>query len=202
MGYTTDFVGWVQIDPPLNEHETEYLQAFNQTRRWDRPDGPFVVLSHPLADDEPSGSRDVYNTPAAGEPGLWCPWAPTLDGRALSFDGCEKAYGAVDWMGYLIATFLAPGATASASGDEQFAEFTFDHTCDGAVAACRRDTGRMSVILVRDNAVEEVVLLPGVPEDVVWAGMPYEEEMDRARTRAAVRRAAYDERLTARLDAR
>ena len=25
MGYSTDFVGWVQIDPPLNPEETEYL---------------------------------------------------------------------------------------------------------------------------------------------------------------------------------
>jgi hypothetical protein len=44
-----------------------------------------------------------------------------------------------------------------------------------------------------------VVLLPGVPEGVVWAGLPYEPEMDRHRNRAAVRRAAYDERLVSRV---
>lgn len=77
MGYTTDFVGWVQIDPPLNEHETDYLRAFNRTRRWDRSEGRFVVLPHPLADDEPKSDVDAYNRPAKGEPGLWCPWTVT-----------------------------------------------------------------------------------------------------------------------------
>lgn len=201
MGYTTDFVGWVQIDPPLNEHETEYLRAFSRTRRWDRPAGRYVVLPHPLTDDEPTvgSGTDAYNRPARGEPGLWCPWAPTTDGKALAFDSHEKAYDAVSWLGYLIRVFLEPGAEAGTSGDRQFESFTFDHVCDGAVAACRRDTGRLSLILVTDNQVDELVLLPGVPESVVWGGLPYEEELDRRRQRAAVRRAAYDERLVSRV---
>jgi len=201
MGYTTDFVGWVQIDPPLNEHETEYLRAFSRTRRWDRPGGKYVVLPHPLAEDEPTldDRSDAHNRPAHGEPGPWCPWLPSTDGRVLAFDGREKAYDAVAWLRYLIRAFLAPGAEASAGTDPQFTGFSFDHVCDGAVAACRRDTGRTSLILVTDNEVDELVLMPGVPEDVVWAGLPYEEEADRARQRAAVRRAAYDERLVRRV---
>lgn len=198
MGYTTDFVGWVQMDPPLNEHETDYLRAFSQTRQWDRPKGRFVVLAHPLADDEPNGPVDAYNRPAPAEPGLWCPWTPAMEGNVLAFDGVEKAYRAVAWLDYLISTFLSPGGAASTSGDAQFGDFTFDHICDGAVASCRRDTGRLSVILVTDNTVEERVLLPGVPEGVVWGGLPYEAEADRAHTRAAIRRAAYDMRLVAR----
>ena len=63
MGYTTDFIGWVQIDPPLNEHETDYLRAFNRTRRWDRPEGPFVVLPHPLADDGDEMGRSKPSGP-------------------------------------------------------------------------------------------------------------------------------------------
>lgn len=201
MGYTTDFVGWVQVDPPLNEHETEYLRAFSRTRRWDRPGGKYVVLPHPLTDDEPTveSGTDAHNRPARGEPGLWCPWAPTTDGNALAFDGHEKAYDAVAWLGYLIRVFLEPGAEAATSGDPQFENFTFDHVCDGAVAACRRDTGRVSLILVTGNEVDELELLPGVPENVIWGGLPYEEELDRQRQRAAVRRAAYDERLVSRV---
>jgi hypothetical protein len=195
MGYTTDFVGWVQVDPPLNEHETDYLRAFNRTRRWHRPEGPYVVLPHPLADDEPREDVDAYNRPAPGEPGLWCPWTATSDGTALAHDGIEKAYQAVRWLQYLIDTFLREGATAATTGDPVFADFSFDHVCDGAVAACRRDTGRLSILLVTDNGVEERVLLPGVPDGVVWAGLPYEAEIDRDRQRSAVRGAAYDEWL-------
>lgn len=201
MGYTTDFVGWVQIDPPLRDEETDYLRAFNQTRRFDRKAGPYVVLDHPLADDEDSDTdypEERYDKPAPGEPSLRCPWTPVTSGRYLSYDGCEKAYEAVGWLDYLIRTFLAPGAAAAESGEEVFRDFTFDHICDGAVAACRRDTGRLSVILVTDNVVDERVILPGVPESVVWAGMPYEEDVDRYRQRAAVRRAAYDPRLASR----
>lgn len=168
MGYTTDFIGWVQIDPPLNEQETEYLRAFNRTRRWDRPEGPYVVLPHPLADDDDEAGNDARNRLAPGEPGVWCPWTPTTDGSALAFDGIEKAYQATRWLQYLIDTFLAPGATVADLDDPQFADFTTDHICDGAVASCRRDTGRVAVIFVTENVVDERVLLPGVDEGVVW----------------------------------
>jgi hypothetical protein len=199
MGYTTDFIGWVQIDPPLNEHETDYLRAFNRTRRWDRPEGPYVVLPHPLADDDDEAGSDARNRLAPGEPGVWCPWTPTTDGSALAFDGIEKAYQATRWLQYLIDTFLAPSATVADLDNPQFADFTTDHICDGAVASCRRDTGRVAVILVTENVVDERVLLPGVDEGVVWGDLPYEAEIDRYRQAAAVRRAAYDERLVSRV---
>ena len=199
MGYTTDFIGWVQIDPPLNEQETDYLRAFNRTRRWDRPEGPYVVLPHPLADDDDEAGNDARNRLAPGEPGVWCPWSPTTDGSALAFDGIEKAYRATRWLQYLIDTFLAPGATVADLDGPQFADFTTDHICDGAVASCRRDTGRVAVIFVTENVVDERVLLPGVDEGVVWGGLPYEAEIDRYRQAAAVRRAAYDERLVSRV---
>jgi hypothetical protein len=198
MGYTTDFVGWVQVDPPLNELEADYLRAFSRTRRWDRPAGPYIVLPHPLAADEVGEDVDAYNRPSIGEPSLWCPWTATGNGAALAFDGIEKAYGATAWLEYLIQTFLQPNATAAQVDDAALDGFTFNHVCDGAVASCRRDTGQVSLILVTDNKVDERVLLPGVPEGVVWAGLPYEAEIDRHRQRAAVRRAAYDERLVSR----
>ena len=167
--------------PPLNEPETDYLRAFSRSRRWDRPAGPYVVLPHPLADDEHEPDIDAYDRPAPGEPGLWCPWTPTTDGRVLPFDGIEKACHATRWLSYVIHTFLAPGATVAGLDDSQFADFTTDHVCDGAVASCRRDTGQVAVILVTDNTVDERVLLPGVGEGVVWGGLPYEAEVDRCR---------------------
>jgi hypothetical protein len=97
MGYATDFIGHVLIDPPLNAEEADYLTAFTRARHWDRPGGPYVVPDHPL---EPRATVDVetYNRVAEGKPGLWCPWTPCLDGHCLTFDGMEKAYSAVSWM--------------------------------------------------------------------------------------------------------
>ncbi|CAN5120958.1 hypothetical protein BH20ACT5_BH20ACT5_20370 [soil metagenome] len=197
MGYTTDFVGWVQIDPPCNEQETEYLRAFNRTRRWDRPAGPYFVLDHPLDEEEVGVSThgEAFNRPGPGEPSLWCPWTVGGAGGFLCFDGVEKAYAADRWLGYLIDTFLAPSATAARSGDPSFVSFTFDHVCDGAVAACRRDTGELSVIFATDNVVDGRVLLPGVPLGVVWGGLPYEPERDRFRQGSVIRRAAHDARF-------
>lgn len=198
MGYTTDFVGWVQIDPPCNEQESEYLCAFNRTRRWNRPAGPYVVLDHPLDEEGLSTDGEDYNRPAPGEPSLWCPWTVGAGGGHLCWDGAEKAYAADGWLAHLIDSFLTPSAAAASSGDRLFDGFTFDHVCDGAVAACRRDTGELSVIFVTDNVIDTRVIMPGMPAGVVWAGLPYEAEHDRIVQRSAIRRAAHDARFAAR----
>jgi hypothetical protein len=43
MGYTTDFSGKIQIEPPLNKEEIQYLRKFNETRRMHRKNGPYFV---------------------------------------------------------------------------------------------------------------------------------------------------------------
>jgi hypothetical protein len=43
MGYTTYFDGAVEIDPPLNDEEIEFLTKFAETRRMDRTKGPYYV---------------------------------------------------------------------------------------------------------------------------------------------------------------
>ena len=47
MGYTTDFIGHVDIAPALNEAEIDYLEAFCASRRWERPGGPYEVPGNP-----------------------------------------------------------------------------------------------------------------------------------------------------------
>lgn len=39
MGYTTDFLGHIDVHPPLNEAEQTYLTAFSRSRRFDREGG-------------------------------------------------------------------------------------------------------------------------------------------------------------------
>lgn len=208
MGYSTDFLGHIEISPPLNPAEVEYLTAFGESRHWDRPGGPYAVPDNLRLDaivvGEPDpetgvpttrgpvspGSDDVerFNSVAPGQPQLYCQWVPCPSGCCLSYGGHEKFYAPTDWMRYLIAHFLNPGAGASRSGLDCFADFTFDHQLDGAIVACRRDTRRLWEIRVRRNRVTERDIVPGVPEREVWGPFPYEQEMDELDERRRRRR--------------
>jgi hypothetical protein len=181
MGYTTDFVGHVDIEPALNQDEIEYLFAFSHSRRFDRPDGPYAVPGNPMAaldDERETVDVDTYNRIAPGQPQLWCQWVPCLDGCCLSFNGHEKFYQPVDWMRYLINHFLKPGAAASRSGLPAFEHFTFDHRLDGMVVGCRRDNKELFAIQVKANRVTERILRPGLPEYFGREPLAYERAID------------------------
>lgn len=179
MGYTTDFIGHVDIEPPLNDVEIEYLIAFSQSRRCRRPGGTYVVPANPRAED-PYGAPDVDSEAVPeGQPGYWCDWEPCWDGCCLSYNGNEKFYGSVSWMRYLIDHFLRPGAHASSSSDPQFEHFTFDHVLDGTVVGCRRDNKELFAIVVERNEVREEVIRRADPRYVDWPPLPYEEAIDR-----------------------
>jgi hypothetical protein len=162
MGYTTDFIGHVDIEPPLNDAEQAYLAAFAASRRWRRPNGPYAVPGNPAAEEEhPSATEDRrINEPPNGQPGLWCDWVPCWDGCCLAYNGHEKFYSPTRWMSYLIEHFLIPGAHAAGSGLPQFEEFTFDHRLDGIVAGCRRDNKELFLIHVEASQVSEEILRP------------------------------------------
>ena len=49
-----------------------------------------------------------YNSPPSTQPGLWCQWVPTEEGKGIEWDGGEKFYAYVEWLRYLIANFLKP----------------------------------------------------------------------------------------------
>jgi hypothetical protein len=182
MGYTTDFLGHFEITPGLNAAERKYLTAFGESRRWDRPAGPYAVPDHPVLEDvsgDRPDDREACNRPPAGQPQLYCQWRVCPLGCCLSWDGHEKFYEPTGWLECLIAHFLAPGADASHTDDPQFADFTFDHVVNGVVAACRRDTRRLWTITARDNVVREHTLVRGDDEWQSWGPFPYEVESDR-----------------------
>jgi hypothetical protein len=176
MGYTTDFVGNLTITPRLNEEEIDYLQAFFDSRRCQRPGGSYDVPGNPRAEDLDDFDRDDYNTRAPGQPDLWCGWSICWDGDCLAWSGVEKSYAMVAWLRYLIAHFLKPGAKAA--GDPRFAAFTFDHRVNGMVVGCRRDTKELFAMTVSDNVVRERVLSPGNPAWASYPDLPYEIEND------------------------
>lgn len=164
MGYSTEFVGHIEIDPPLNAAEQRYLKAFGGSRRMHRKSGPYVTGRDAGPDPDVIDSNKV--TP--GQPGLWCQWVPSCAGRCLIWDRGEKFYAPTEWMRYLIDHFLRPDALAATASARGFEKFTFDHSCNGEVAARREDTGRLWLIVVDDNKVSEQQRVAGISTDVVW----------------------------------
>jgi hypothetical protein len=184
VGYTTDFIGHIEIDPPLNTTEQHYLLAFSASRRYDRMGGPYGVPGNPSAEhDERPADIDTYNALAPGQPSLWCGWQPCWGGCCLAYDGVEKFYGATRWLTYLIDHFLEPQAHAANTGLACFDGFTFDHVLDGIVAACRRDTRELYLIQVEHNVVCEKTLHAPEARFIDADPLPYESAIDDSRAR-------------------
>jgi hypothetical protein len=158
MRYPTEVLGEVEVRPRLNDAEIDYLTAFARTRRWFRPQGPYVVLG-PDA-DETYDDLAAINRPWPGEPSLACDWVPCDSGRRMCFNGRESFARPAEWLRYLIDTFLGPQAIARSSGEAVFERFTFDHVLNGVFALRRSDTGRLWLIQVDDNVVTERELVP------------------------------------------
>jgi len=141
MGYSTDFKGRFNLDKPLTLAHFAYLRAFGATRRMLRnptiaetlPDLIRVAVGLPIGDDGcyfvggrgyAGQERDVSvldpNAHPSGQPELWCKWTPTEDLAGIEWDNCEKFYGYVEWIEYLIEHFLAPwGYSLTGSVDWQ-----------------------------------------------------------------------------------
>ena len=113
MGYTTDFDGFMKIDPPLNPEQVSYINKFSETRRMKRdPDrasklhdplreavglpigdeGCYFVGGEGFAGQDKEDSIVEYNRPPANQPGLWCHWLISEDGTRLQWDFGEKFY--------------------------------------------------------------------------------------------------------------
>jgi hypothetical protein len=161
MGYTTEFTGFVTIEPPLNRHEVAYINRFADSRRFARHSGPYQVEGGNYRDSD----TIEYNQAAPGQPGLWCDWTVSDDGTAIGWDGTEKFSHSVEWMRYLIDTFLSPTAVlrtelASRVDGRYYAAdfhfFTFDHVLNGTIDAAGEDPTDRWRLTVRDNVVERV----------------------------------------------
>ena len=188
MGYTTDFIGHIDINPSLNDDEVRYLLGFAHTRHFRREEGQYAVPGNPIAEDGEGIEIDRYNTVHPRQPSFWCDWQPCWDGCCITWSGAEKFYNAVPWLEYVIEHFLRPGAWAEASGLPCFEGFTFDHRADGVIAACRRDNKELSLIRVEDNRVTEEIVRPADSRFLDFPPLAYEEVIDRWEGRRKRRR--------------
>lgn len=157
MGYTTDFEGRVEIEPPLNQKEIDYLTKFNETRRMNRTKGPYFVEGSGFMGQERDDDIRDYNHPPEGQPSLWCQWVPTEDGTAIVWDEGEKFYESPEWMAYLIEHFLGRNPKA-----KSVLPFLEGHTLNGTISAQGEDPKDKWLLHVQDNKVytEDLICVP------------------------------------------
>ena len=129
MGYTTDFSGKFKITPKLSAEHVAYLKQFSNTRRMARDADTAATLPDPIREAVglPVGDQGEYfvgggdfmgqghdesitnyNGSPANQPGLWCNWEPSEDGKHMQWDGSEKFYYYVQWLEYIKDNFLTP----------------------------------------------------------------------------------------------
>jgi hypothetical protein len=156
MGYTTDFYGTIEVVPPLNESEIDFLERFATCRRVNRKSGPYYASEDPevLKNFGQDWDEDTIslNEPHPGEPNFFCQWTPTEDGAGIEWDGGEKFYDAEDWMYYLIKHFIGSDPEAKKYDPERFS-FLQGHTCNGEIEAQGEDPDDKWLLKVTDNVV-------------------------------------------------
>jgi hypothetical protein len=162
MGYTTDFVGQLELTPAATPEQIEYINLFSSTRRMARDskvlmekykgkhglDGKYGTQGEYFCKDDGNMGQDEntgvidHNAAPKTQPGLWCQWELSDDGNFLQWDGGEKFYNYVDWLKYLINNFFTPW-NITLSGEIKWQGEDFD------------DRGK---ILVENNGVKTIDL--------------------------------------------
>ena len=161
MGYTTDFNGYMTIDPPLTPERASYINKFSDTRRMARnaekasqmPDPLREAVGLPIGQDggyflggvgfAGQGKDDSVtgpNDPPAGQPSLWCQWVITEEGSKLEWDCGEKFYEYARWLDYIQEHFLTPWGSK----------------LTGQIDWSGEDENDIGVLYASDGRVEEV----------------------------------------------
>lgn len=175
MGYQTDFVGYLQIEPPLGMRERSFINRISGSLFLKESGGSLRV-----ADEDDEVLRELMSRAPRG----WSNWTVCPQGCCLSYDGGDKANHMAPWLKFLMATFLMPGAAA-----EGVSGVTCDHVLNGMVVGSRRDNRELYSITVRDNELEVELLWPGNPQWSDYPRLAYQTEIDRFRSWVADRKA-------------
>ena len=154
MGYSTDFSGELELNPPASEELVTFVNKWKNTRRMKRDvskltdktkglkgnfgvDGEFYIGKGFAGQDQDESIID-YNQPPSTQPGLWCQWELSEDGTTLEWDGGEKFYAYEEWLEYMITNFFEPNGIK----------------LNGEIEWQGDDSSDMGIIKVVDNKVK------------------------------------------------
>lgn len=160
MGYTTEFSGSIEITPALNPEMISYINQFSGTRRMKRDsnklmekhqgkfglngsygvEGEYFVGGEGFAGQNTDETVLSNNYPPSTQPGLWCQWIITDDGKWIEWDGGEKFYESVEWMKYILTNFLK------------------DYDCNGEIKAQGEEFDDRWKLIVENSKVRVVGL--------------------------------------------
>jgi hypothetical protein len=129
MGYDTLFGGHFTLDRSLAQDQINYLQKFNDTRRMKRNNDYLINKPDPLREKVglPLGIEGEFfvngegfmgqnrddsvidgNKPSSTQPGLWCQWRVSENGKIIEWDEGEKFYHYIEWIVYMVKNFIVP----------------------------------------------------------------------------------------------
>ncbi|KRC92573.1 hypothetical protein ASE25_04400 [Terrabacter sp. Root85] len=165
MGYSTHYLGRLDIRPRLREPEIEWLRAYAELI--DPREHGYDVPLNPRAEraERARGSgRGVapLSDPEILTPWGMCDWVPCVEGCCLHWREVEKSNHAVPWLEHLVGHFLGPDGLARGARAD-FEDFTFDHVVNGVIAAERGDTRELYLIRAVDNVITTETLVAGDP---------------------------------------
>lgn len=152
--------GALRLDPVLSRVELGYLVPFCESRRWNRPEGPYAVPGNPLAECADAAlDLDAFVRAAPGQPSLCCCWRPRVDGTALEPVAAGPVAEVAGWLDYLLDHFIGPAARCRSL--PAFGAFAA-HRLTGAVAVAE-PTGRLELVRVRQGRAVRSLVHPGRP---------------------------------------
>lgn len=178
MSYDVNYSGELSIEPPLNDAEISYLEAFAISRRYRRFNhGPLAVEPVDIWDD-PDTSRLGISRPPLGQPGYYCRFSSYNNGATLGWDETECADYGAEWIAFIVSRLLSPEARAyideHINDDPRLASFTTNHILNGEITAFGEDSGDIWRITVENNVVKrwEIELTPVNSQEITVSTDP------------------------------
>ena len=129
--HDTAFLGRIEVRPPLNEAERDFLVD--------------LARSSSTLRGTPTGRGDD------SVPFVYLAWEPCEKGCCLTWSGKERSRTMQLSLRFVVDHLLGQGAKAS--GHKSFAAFTCDHVLNGTVVGRRYDDERVYVAEVTGNTV-------------------------------------------------
>ena len=156
MGERIHGLGHLDIVPPLNAAEQQYLAAYCQTTT--SVDGdPYHVDDHPQLAGRLAWATDGQEQDV-GATRDEMSWAPDFSGESLHPQDRDGIWRPLHCLQHLLDHFLTPDAVQHHEGDLRFEQFTFDHELLGAVALESNFTGQLTLVTVAGGQVQSLTV--------------------------------------------
>lgn len=131
MGYTTEFEGFIEINPPLDQETADLINGLSETRRVKRDIKKLAELKNMSLSEaqekygedgefyyDPDDFKNCGQTPdisvvesgdpPPSQPSLWLNWIYDPKTNSIIWNEGEKFYEYVAWMEYLIEKIIKP----------------------------------------------------------------------------------------------